>query len=141
MEYVGLDLSRLTIRSSRRWKKRGSNQIFSSLCLYAAPNPPPQKCFIRSEILEVFRASPEDVRVRNNSKTLSVEQVGIRCRFCAHIPPSSRASRSSAFPSSIPQIYQSFTMVRLDYMFVCLALIVLCVCVLECLVQLQSSSS
>jgi len=71
------------------------------------------QCFIRSEILEIFRASKEDVKVRNKSKTLKAEQVGIRCRFCAHLPPNERASRSSAFPSSIPQLYQSFTMVRI----------------------------
>lgn len=73
------------------------------------------QCFIRSEVLEVFRATEEDVRVRNNSKHLTTQQVGIRCRFCAHLPPTSRASRSSAFPSSVPQIYQSFTMMLRDH--------------------------
>ncbi|CAB9496154.1 expressed unknown protein [Seminavis robusta] len=73
------------------------------------------QCFIRQEILEVFRATNEDVRVRNNSKHLATQQVGIRCRYCAHLPPSSRASRSSAFPSSVPQIYQSFTMMLRDH--------------------------
>jgi hypothetical protein len=73
------------------------------------------QCFIRQEILEVFRATSEDVRVRNNSKHLETQQVGIRCRFCAHLPPSGRASRSSAFPSSVLQIYQSFTMMLRDH--------------------------
>lgn len=77
------------------------------------------QCFIRSEILEVFRASTEDVQIRNNSKTLQKQQIGIRCRFCAHLPPSARASRSSAFPSSIPQIYQSFTMMLRDHWTAC----------------------
>jgi hypothetical protein len=67
-------------------------------------------CFVRSELVEVFRASHEDVKARNNS--IAYHQVGIRCRFCAHMTPSARAGRSSAFPSSLRQIYQSFTMVR-----------------------------
>lgn len=70
-------------------------------------------CFVRSELVEVFRASHDDVTSRNNS--ISYQQVGIRCRFCAHLPPSSRSGRSSAYPSSIRQIYQSFTMMLRDH--------------------------
>ena len=70
-------------------------------------------CFIRSELVEVFRASHDDVTCRNNS--ISYQQVGLRCRFCAHLPPSSRSGRSSAFPSSLRQIYQSFTMMLRDH--------------------------
>ena len=65
-------------------------------------------CFVRSELAEVSRASREDCKTRNNA--ITYEQVGIRCRFCAHKPSSSRAGRSAAFPSSCRQIYQSFTM-------------------------------
>lgn len=66
-------------------------------------------CHVRSELVEIFLASSEDVKARNNS--IAYHQVGIRCRFCAHMTPSARAGRSSAFPSSLRQIYQSFTMV------------------------------
>ena len=70
-------------------------------------------CFVRSDLVEVFRASHDDVTSRNNS--ISYQQVGIRCRFCAHLPPSSRSGRSSAYPSSLRQIYQSFTMMLRDH--------------------------
>jgi hypothetical protein len=70
-------------------------------------------CFVRSELVEVFRASREDCKARNNS--IAYHQVGIRCRFCAHISPTARAGRSSAFPSSLRQLYQSFTMMLRDH--------------------------
>jgi hypothetical protein len=70
-------------------------------------------CFVRNELVEVFRASHEDVKSRNNS--IAYQQVGLRCRFCAHMAPTSRAGRSSAFPSSLRQIYQSFTMMLRDH--------------------------
>ena len=73
------------------------------------------QCLVRSQLLEVCWASREDVAVRNSSKKVSLEQVGIRCRFCALNAPGSRAQRSSAFPSSIAQIYQSFTMMLRDH--------------------------
>lgn len=71
--------------------------------------------FVRKNLLEVCWASREDVAVRNASKKVTLDQVGIRCRYCAHKPPGSRAQRSSAFPSSIPQLYQSFTMMLRDH--------------------------
>jgi hypothetical protein len=77
-------------------------------------------CFVRSDLVEVYRASHDDVTTRNNS--ISYQQVGIRCRFCAHLPPSSRSGRSSAFPSSLRQIYQSFTMMLRDHFATCEAI-------------------
>lgn len=70
-------------------------------------------CFVRSELVEVFRASHEDVKSRNNS--IVHHQVGLRCRFCGHMTQNARAGRSSAFPSSLRQIYQSFTMMLRDH--------------------------
>lgn len=66
--------------------------------------------FVRANLVELCWASSEDVALRNASNRVSSHQVGIRCRCCAHLNPSARAQRSSAFPSSIAQIYQSFTM-------------------------------
>lgn len=66
--------------------------------------------YVRSNLVELCWASSEDVALRNASNRVSSHQVGIRCRCCAHLNPSARAQRSSAFPSSIAQIYQSFTM-------------------------------
>ena len=70
-------------------------------------------CFVRAELIEVFQASHEDVKTRNASVTY--KQIGLRCRHCAHRTGNSKAGRSSAFPSSIRQIYQSFTMMLRDH--------------------------
>jgi hypothetical protein len=72
-------------------------------------------CFVRAELVEVFRASREDVASRLNSKKVAFSQVGIRCRYCAHLPHNSRASRSSSFPSSVGRIYQSLTMMLREH--------------------------
>lgn len=77
-------------------------------------------CFVRSDMIEVFRASNDDVKTRNNS--ICYHQVGLRCRFCAHLLPNVRAGRASAFPSSIRQIYQSLTMMLRDHFGNCEAL-------------------
>eukprot|EP00977_Amphora_coffeiformis_P011076 scaffold2655_cov179-Amphora_coffeaeformis.AAC.9 len=45
-------------------------------------------CFVRSELVEICRASHDDCKTRNNAT--SYQQVGIRCRFCAHRPPTGR---------------------------------------------------
>lgn len=78
------------------------------------------QCFLRSEILEVFIASPRDLETRAvagaSKKKIATAQVGIRCRFCAHLHPTERASRASAFPSSVRQIYQSFTMMLREHL-------------------------
>jgi hypothetical protein len=76
-------------------------------------------CFIRSELVEVFRASNDDVASRINSKKVVYGQVGIRCRYCAHMAHNDRASRSSSFPSSIDRIYQSLTMMIRDHFVRC----------------------
>jgi len=79
-------------------------------------------CFIRSELVEVFRASNDDVASRINSKKVVFRQVGIRCRYCAHLTHGERASRSSSFPSSIDRIYQSLTMMIRDHFVRCTGL-------------------
>jgi hypothetical protein len=77
-------------------------------------------CYVRSQLLEVFRANHEDVKSRNNS--IFYQQVGFRCRFCAHLSPNARGGRSSAFPSSLQRIYQSFTMMLRDHFTTCEAI-------------------
>ena len=76
-------------------------------------------CFVRSELVEVFRANHDDVKARNSSKKVSLGQIGIRCRFCAHLPTNARASRSSSYPSSVSRIYQSLTMMLRDHFSKC----------------------
>ncbi len=76
-------------------------------------------CFLRRDCIEVFRAQPIDVYVRRRSKKIVQDQVGIRCRFCAHLSPSERLGRSSSFPSSIDRIYQSVTMMIREHFSQC----------------------
>ena len=78
-------------------------------------------CFIRSHLVEVFRASIEDVASRINSKKVSYGQIGVRCRFCAHLASSEKASRSACYPSSLSRIYQSLTMMIRDHFINCTA--------------------
>ena len=59
------------------------------------------QCFIRSDFIEVFHASQQDVIVRSTSKSVRLGQIGIRCRYCAHLPPGSKASRSSVPTANI----------------------------------------
>jgi hypothetical protein len=79
-------------------------------------------CFVRSQCVEVFSASQDDVASRMNSKKVLLGQVGIRCRFCAHLPHRERTGRSSSFPSSINRIYQSLTMMLRDHFTKCSAM-------------------
>lgn len=76
-------------------------------------------CYVRSHCVEVFTASQSDVLYRRNSKKIAKNQVGIRCKFCCHLPHSERGGRSSSFPSSISRIYQSFTMMIRDHFSTC----------------------
>jgi hypothetical protein len=80
------------------------------------------QCFIRSHCIEVFSASAHDVASRMNSKRVSLGQVGIRCRFCAHLPYNERSIRSSSFPSSITRLYQCATMMVRDHFANCKAM-------------------
>jgi len=57
------------------------------------------QCFIRSEIIEVFRVKRRDT---------TSHQVGIRCRFCAHA--NTKATRASALSGRLDKLYQSTTM-------------------------------
>lgn len=76
-------------------------------------------CFLRKHCCEVFTANEKDVKDRRKSKQISVNQVGIRCRFCAHLPHRGRAGRSSCYPSSATRIYQSVTMMIREHFPVC----------------------
>ena len=70
--------------------------------------------------MEVFQASEADVIVRSTSKSVKLHQVGVRCRFCAHLPHGARANRSSAFPSRLQNsLYQSFNMMVRDHFSKC----------------------
>lgn len=64
--------------------------------------------FLRYQI-ELFQASDDEVstHTRGRNKRINVGQVGIRCRHCAHLPPSHRQKGSVYFPATIMGIYQA----------------------------------
>lgn len=72
-------------------------------------------CYVRTDVIEVFRAGKTDVSGRAKSKSIDLNQIGLRCRFCAHLPKRQRARRSACFPSSTDRIYQSMTMMIRDH--------------------------
>ncbi len=76
-------------------------------------------CFLREECCEVYKANAQDVKERRKTKQIELNQVGIRCRFCAHLPHNERTGRSSCFPSSIDRIYQSVTMMIREHFSIC----------------------
>jgi len=76
-------------------------------------------CFLREHCCEVFTATKKDVQERRKSKQINLNQVGIRCRFCAHQPHSRRIGRSSCYPTSVERIYQSVTMMIREHFPVC----------------------
>jgi hypothetical protein len=48
-------------------------------------------CFIRSHCVEVFSATEDDVNQSSKRGRITLHQVGIRCCFCSHLPPSGNA--------------------------------------------------
>jgi hypothetical protein len=68
----------------------------------------PHQIFLRQQI-EAFRASESDIGThkRGRNKPIILNQVGIRCRHCAHIPVEKRQKGSTYFPASCSGIYQA----------------------------------
>lgn len=76
-------------------------------------------CFLRSECLEIFVANAEDMKVRRESHEINMNQVGVRCRFCAHIEHTKRRKRSTAFPLKLSNMYESVDMMAKDHFPMC----------------------
>lgn len=94
-------------------------------------------CLVRSTCIEVFVFEQETANINTStkpernggnmkptythkrSKKIRKNQVGLRCRFCAHLSHRQKANRSTCFPSSLNRIYQSVTMMIRDHMAVC----------------------
>jgi hypothetical protein len=52
-------------------------------------------CYVRSKCVEAFSATAEDVASSSKRGRITIHQVGIRCRFCAHLPSSTRSSTAT----------------------------------------------
>jgi hypothetical protein len=59
--------------------------------------------------IEVFRASEDDIatHTRGRNKPIAINQVGIRCRHCAHLPISKRQRGCAYFPATTVGLYQA----------------------------------
>jgi hypothetical protein len=59
--------------------------------------------------IEAFRATEEDVstHTRGRNKPVAVNQVGIRCRYCAYVPVGKRQKGSTYFPAALLGLYQA----------------------------------
>ena len=68
----------------------------------------PRQVFLRHQI-EVFVASEEDVSTytRGRNKRITIGQVGIRCRHCAHVSVVMRQKGSVYFPATLLGLYQA----------------------------------
>ena len=66
------------------------------------------QCLLREQI-EYFEATDKDVivHIRGRNKAITVGQVGIRCKHCAHLPISKRQKGSTYYPSCKMGIYQA----------------------------------
>lgn len=68
-----------------------------------------RQCYVRSHFVEVFISSQQDVSSRHSrgAQKLSINQIGLRCAYCAKLKPRDRAERAICYPSSISRIYQT----------------------------------
>ena len=76
-------------------------------------------CFVRKDCLEVFEAEQCDVFERKRTKQIVLHQVGVRCRFCAHLEHCDRIQRSSMFPSKIDGIYNGLPVLIRNHLSIC----------------------
>lgn len=64
-------------------------------------------CFIRSNCVEAFSATDDDVSRSSKRGRIALNQVGIRCRFCTDCPTKEKAVGAVSFPTSVAGIYES----------------------------------
>ena len=64
-------------------------------------------CFVRKYCVEAFSANEEDVLSTSKRGRITLHQVGIRCRYCKHLPLKERAVAAVSYPTSVAGIYES----------------------------------
>jgi hypothetical protein len=64
-------------------------------------------CFIRKECVEAFSATEDDVSRTSKRGRIALHQVGLRCRFCVHLPLKDKPVAAVSFPTSVSGIYES----------------------------------
>ncbi len=73
--------------------------------------------FLRQQ-LEAFRATPDYIcsRVHGKTKRIVLQQVGVRCRHCSHLPVHKRSKASTYFPSNLMAIYQAAQNISVEHL-------------------------
>jgi len=65
------------------------------------------QCYVRSDMIEVFSASEEDVKERGRHIFVGLGNVGLRCVYCAQCSDRKRSKESIIFPSKLSNIHQA----------------------------------
>lgn len=76
-------------------------------------------CYIRKVCVEAFSATEDQIIRTTKRGRIGVDQVGIRCRFCAHRPAEERTVAAASFPASVAGIYESVKRWQRVHMEVC----------------------
>ena len=70
-------------------------------------NLTPYQAVIR-ESLEYFTATQDDAatKIQGRRKPVMLNQLGIRCKYCSHLPVSKRMRAAAYYPRTLPNLYQ-----------------------------------
>ena len=73
-------------------------------------------CFVRRQ-LEVFQANEHDITTPapGRKTRINIGQVGIRCIWCAQLPPKERVKRAVCYPPSLSGVYHSVSNMKYDH--------------------------
>lgn len=92
----------------------------SKTVLLAQPNDEdvlsPLHVFIRKQI-EVFRATEIEIAQPAPGRKIPIQldQVGLRCIHCRHLPPRERVKRGVCYPSCVGRVYNSVSDMKFDH--------------------------
>jgi hypothetical protein len=77
-------------------------------------------CFVRRNI-QLFLASQTDIDALapGRKKDIFLNQIGIRCIHCMHLPTQDRVKRAVCYPSSISRIYHCVSDMKIDHFTQC----------------------
>ena len=64
-------------------------------------------CFVREHCVEAHAATKDDIFRSSKRGRIVLNQVGIRCRFCAHRHAKDRAVAAMSYPTTVSGIYES----------------------------------
>ena len=59
---------------------------------------------IRKELCEFFTVTKNNLKLKRKNDNVSIGQVGVRCKICAHLPIKQRTKDSVCYPSSLSNI-------------------------------------